>query len=111
MKNNVLSYRTFFKITEQSNQIRMTQTKPIISIVNVVASASIDQRPDLEDITKKFLDAEWHPDVFPGAVFRLKKPKDCHIAIQIRKDDLHWSKIRRVGKNGSKNSSSKVEKG
>jgi len=53
----------------------MTQTKPIISIVNVVASASIDQRLDLEAITKKFSDVEWNPNLFPGAVFRLKNPK------------------------------------
>ena len=32
----------------------MTQTKPMVSIVNVVASASVDQRIDLNDITKKF---------------------------------------------------------
>ncbi len=53
----------------------MTRTKPIISIVNVVVSATIDQLLDLEDITKKFSDEEWHPDLFTGAVLRLKKPK------------------------------------
>ncbi len=31
----------------------MPQTKPIIAIVNVVASATIDQKLDLVDITKK----------------------------------------------------------
>jgi len=53
----------------------MPQTKPLISIENVVASATIDQRLDLKDITKKFPDVEWNPDQFPGAVFRLKSPK------------------------------------
>ena len=53
----------------------MTKTKPIISIENVVASASIDERLDLKDITKKFPDVEWNPDTFPGAVFRLKNPR------------------------------------
>ena len=53
----------------------MTQTRPLIAIVNVVASATIDQRLDLLDITKKFPDVEYHPDQFPGAVFRLKNPK------------------------------------
>jgi len=53
----------------------MTKTRPIISIENVVASATIDQRLDLKDITKKFPDVEWNPDTFPGAVFRLKSPK------------------------------------
>ncbi|HII35686.1 MAG TPA: TATA-box-binding protein [Nitrosopumilaceae archaeon] len=53
----------------------MTQTKPIVSIVNVVASASVDQRIDLNDITKKFPDTEYHPEQFPGLVFRQKLPK------------------------------------
>ena len=53
----------------------MAQTRPLIAIVNVVASATIDQRLDLLDITKKFPDVEYHPDQFPGAVFRLKNPK------------------------------------
>jgi transcription initiation factor TFIID TATA-box-binding protein len=53
----------------------MTQTKPLVDIVNVVASASIDQKLDLNEITKKFPDVEYHPEQFPGAVFRLKSPK------------------------------------
>ncbi|HUT05782.1 MAG TPA: TATA-box-binding protein [Nitrosopumilaceae archaeon] len=53
----------------------MPQSKPIINIVNVVASATIDQRLDLKDITKKFPEVEWNPELFPGAVFRLKNPK------------------------------------
>jgi len=53
----------------------MPQSRPIISIENVVASATIDQKLDLKDITKKFPDVEWHPEQFPGAVFRIKSPK------------------------------------
>ena len=53
----------------------MTQTKPMIAIVNVVASATIEQQLDLNDITKKFPDVEWNPEQFPGAVFRLRNPK------------------------------------
>jgi transcription initiation factor TFIID TATA-box-binding protein len=53
----------------------MPETKPIIAIVNVVASASVDQKMDLNDITKKFPDVEYHPDLFPGLVFRLRTPK------------------------------------
>ena len=49
----------------------MPQTKPMISVVNVVASASVEQKMDLNEITKKFPDVEYHPDVFPGLVFRL----------------------------------------
>lgn len=53
----------------------MTTTKPIIEIVNVVASATIDQKLDLYEIQKKFPDVEYNPDQFPGAVFRLRVPK------------------------------------
>src|SRR5512146_2328072 len=53
----------------------MPQTKPIVDIVNVVASASVDQKIDLVAITKEFPDVEYHPEQFPGLVFRLKSPK------------------------------------
>ena len=53
----------------------MPHTKPVIAIVNVVASATIEQKLDLVDITKKFPDVEYHPEQFPAAVFRLKNPK------------------------------------
>ena len=53
----------------------MAQTKPTIEIVNVVASATINQKLDLVEITKKFPDIEYNPDQFPGAVFRLRNPK------------------------------------
>ncbi len=59
-------------ITESRN---MPQTKPIVSIENVVASASVDQKMDLNEITRTFPDVEYHPDQFPGLVFRLKVPK------------------------------------
>lgn len=53
----------------------MPETKPIVSIENVVASASVEQKMDLNEITKTFPDVEYHPDQFPGLVFRLKSPK------------------------------------
>ena len=36
----------------------MPQTKPMISVVNVVASASVEQKMDLNEITKTFPDVE-----------------------------------------------------
>jgi len=54
---------------------RMPQTKPIVSVVNVVSSASIDQKIDLVEITKKFPETEYNPEQFPGLVFRLTNPK------------------------------------
>ncbi len=53
----------------------MPQSKPVVSIENVVASASVDQKMDLNEITKRFPDVEYHPDQFPGLVFRLTSPK------------------------------------
>ena len=53
----------------------MPQTKPIVSIENVVASASVDQKIDLNVITQTFPDVDYHPEQFPGLVFRIKSPK------------------------------------
>ena len=53
----------------------MPKTKPIVSIENVVASASVDPKMDLNEITRKFPGVEYHPDQFPGLVFRLLSHK------------------------------------
>ena len=63
----------------------MPQTKPIIAIVNVVASASIKEQLDLDEITKKFPDTEYHPEQFPGLVFRLKVPKTATLVFRTGK--------------------------
>ena len=63
----------------------MAETKPVISIENVVASATIEQRLDLEDVTKKFPEVEWNPEQFPGAVFRLKNPKTATLLFRTGK--------------------------
>jgi len=47
----------------------------MVSIENVVASATVDQKMDLIEITKKFPETEYHPDQFPGLVFRIQSPK------------------------------------
>ena len=60
----------------------MPQTKPIVSIENVVASATINQNLDLDEIQQKFPDVEYNPEQFPGAVFRLKKPKNWRLVYQ-----------------------------
>lgn len=53
----------------------MPITKAIVSIENVVASATVNQTIDLNTITRLFPDVEYRPDQFPGLVFRLKAPK------------------------------------
>ena len=53
----------------------MSKRKPIINIQNIVASVSLNQKIDLQKIVEKFPQTEYNPSVFPGLVFRLKKPK------------------------------------
>jgi transcription initiation factor TFIID TATA-box-binding protein len=66
----------------------MPQTKPMVSVENVVASASVDQKIDLIEITEKFPDTEYHPEQLEMAikavntvVQKLRKGK-----IKIKKD-------------------------
>jgi len=53
----------------------MPQTKAIINIQNIVASATLNQRVDLNAVAKSYHDVEYRPELFPGLVFRLKRPK------------------------------------
>ena len=53
----------------------MPQTKAIINIQNIVASATLNQRVDLNAVVKSYPGVEYRPDQFPGLVFRLKSPK------------------------------------
>jgi len=53
----------------------MPKTKAIINIQNVVASATLHQKVDLNAIVKGFPGVEYRPEQFPGLVFRLRRPK------------------------------------
>jgi len=46
-----------------------------IHIENVVASATLNQKIDLNSIVRIFPGVEYRPEQFPGLVYRLKKPK------------------------------------
>ena len=63
----------------------MPQTKPIVSVENVVASASVEQKIDLNEITEKFPDTEYHPEQFPGLVFRLQNPRTATLIFRTGK--------------------------
>jgi len=55
-------------------------TKQInVSIVNVVASVTLNQTLDLNAIVKAFPAVEYRPEQFPGIVFKLKKPKTANL--------------------------------
>ena len=51
------------------------KTRATIKIVNVVASATLNQKIDLNAVVKGNPGVEYRPEQFPGLVFRLKRPK------------------------------------
>jgi transcription initiation factor TFIID TATA-box-binding protein len=53
----------------------MPKTEAIITIQNVVATGTLNQKVDLNAVVKSNPGAEYHPEQFPGLVFRLKRPK------------------------------------
>ncbi len=53
----------------------MPKSKAVISIENVVASATLNQKVDLNAVVKGYSGVEYRPEQFPGLVFRLKRPK------------------------------------
>jgi transcription initiation factor TFIID TATA-box-binding protein len=53
----------------------MPKVKASINIENVVASATLNQKVDLNAVVKGYPGVEYRPEQFPGLVFRLKKPK------------------------------------
>jgi len=54
----------------------MSGRKPLtVQVHNVVVSASINHPLDIHAIVKTFPHVEYRPEVFPGLVFRLKRPK------------------------------------
>ena len=77
-----------------------------ISIENVVATATLDQKLDLIAIMKVFRNVEYRPKRFPGLVFRLKRPKTATLIFSTGKmvctgaksDKLARSAIRKVVK-------------
>jgi len=89
----------------------MAQTKPIISIENVVASATIDQKLDLKDITMKFPDIEWNPEMFPGAVFRITSPKTATLLFRTGKMVCTGAKSEELARKAVKTVVQKLRKG
>jgi len=63
----------------------MAKRKPTIRIQNIVASAALNQKISLTKIVEKFPFAEYSPRVFPGLVFRLKKPKTATLIFETGK--------------------------
>jgi len=89
----------------------MPHTTPIIEIVNVVATGTINQKLDLKDITKKFPDVEWHPEQFPGAVFRIRNPKTTTLLFRTGKMVCTGGKSEEMARTGVKTVVQKLRKG
>jgi transcription initiation factor TFIID TATA-box-binding protein len=53
----------------------LPKLKATVNIENVVASATLKQRVDLNAVVKGYPGVEYRPEQFPGLVFRLKRPK------------------------------------
>jgi transcription initiation factor TFIID TATA-box-binding protein len=57
-------------------QVRpLAKDQAYINIENVVASATLNQKIDLNSIVRIFPGVDYRPEQFPGLVYRLKKPK------------------------------------
>ena len=55
--------------------LEIPKAEASIRIENVVASATLNQRVDLNAVVKGYPGVEYRPEQFPGLVFRLKRPK------------------------------------
>jgi len=53
----------------------LPKVKATLNIENVVASATLNQKVDLNAVVKGYPGVEYRPEQFPGLVFRLKRPK------------------------------------
>jgi len=58
---------------------------PEIKIENVVASASLEHGIDLQAVVKAFPTVEYRPEVFPGLVFRTKRPRTANLIFRTGK--------------------------
>jgi transcription initiation factor TFIID TATA-box-binding protein len=68
--NNSANFMVFYK-----EGMEIPKVEASIRIENVVASATLNQRVDLNAVVKGYPGVEYRPEQFPGLVFRLKRPK------------------------------------
>jgi len=73
----------------------LAKKKAVISMQNVVATASLGQDLDLDLIVRIFPSVEYRPELFPGLVFRLKEPKTATLLFRTGKMVCTGSKSER----------------
>ena len=76
----------------------MPEVVASIRIENVVASATLNQRFDLNAIVKSNPGVEYNPKRFPGLVFRLKKPKTASLIFSTGKMVCTGAKSEKLAK-------------
>ncbi len=87
------------------------KTRPIIDIVNVVATGYIYQKLDLDKIQEKFPHTEYHPEQFPGLVFRLSNPRTATLLFRTGKMVCTGAKSEKLAKKAVKIVVAKLRKG
>lgn len=68
-------HKEYLSIHYNEEVVTYAKTKAIIKIENVVASATLNQRVDLNAVVKGYPGVGYRPEQFLGLVFRLKRPK------------------------------------
>jgi len=62
-------------IKKYKRLLNMPKAKATVNIENVVTTATLNQKIDLNAVVKGYPRVEYRPEQFPGLVFRLKRPK------------------------------------
>lgn len=73
MKNAKLAIKRLTKKLQKAGV--KIKSEPKVKVQNIVASFDFGREFDLEKIARTFDNTEYEPEVFPGLVFRLDKPK------------------------------------
>jgi transcription initiation factor TFIID TATA-box-binding protein len=82
----------------------MLQTKSVLEIVNVVASALVEQKIDLLEITKAYPEVEYHSEQFPGITYRMIDSKTVTlifvsgkvVCVRVRKESEVYRAIHNI---------------
>ena len=62
-------------VRELKNNGIIVLRKPVVTVQNIVASANLQRKVDLETAADLLDDVMYEPEQFPGLICRLKKPK------------------------------------
>lgn len=69
--------KTFKKLicTLKNFNLLRNEINPILKIVNIVATANLQTKINLEILASRFENIEYNPEVFPGATYRIPELK------------------------------------